>query len=50
MLMSYAQFVFDWLKINPSVAASVMFGGAIVAVVIYTYVHDYRLVAKRGKG
>ena len=48
--MYYAQTVFDWLKLNPSTTASVIFGGAIVAVVLSTYIYDYRILAKRGKG
>jgi len=50
ILMYYAQTVFDWLKLNPSTTASVIFGGAIVAVVLSTYIYDYRILAKRGKG
>ncbi len=48
--MQYAQTVFDWLKLNPSIAASIIFGGGIVAVVLYTYLYDYRLLVKQGKG
>ena len=48
--MNYAQTVFDWLKVNPSIAAAIIFGGGILTVVLYTYIYDYRLVVKRGKG
>ncbi len=48
--MDYAQMVVEWLHHNPSTAASLIFGGGIVAVVLYTYIYDYRMLAKRGKG
>jgi hypothetical protein len=49
MVMHYAQTMFHWMTHNPSAAASVIFGGGILAVALYTYVYDYRLLAKRGK-
>jgi hypothetical protein len=33
--------LFHWFTQNPFTAASLLFGGAIAAVVFYTYVYDY---------
>jgi hypothetical protein len=38
--------IFHWLAQNPLSAAAVFFGGAIVAVVLYTYVHDYKMLTQ----
>jgi hypothetical protein len=40
--MNSLQTLFQWIAQNPFMSASVLFGGAIVAVTLYTYVHDYR--------
>ena len=39
--MSYMQTMVNWFTHNPLSAATVFFGGAIVAVTLYTYVYDY---------
>lgn len=45
--MNYAQMMFHWFTQNPFTAASVIFGGAVVAVTVYTYVYDYRALTDR---
>lgn len=47
-IVHYTQMVFHWLVQNPLSAAAVFFGGAMIAVMLYTYVHDYRMLTNRG--
>lgn len=39
--MSHLQTLFHWFTQNPLSAAAIFFGGAIVAVTLYTLVSDY---------
>lgn len=39
--------VSHWFVQNPFTGASVLFGGAVVAVALYTYVYDYRMLTDR---
>jgi hypothetical protein len=41
------QQVLNWLAENRLAAAAFLFGGAAVAVMIYTYFVDYRLLARQ---
>jgi hypothetical protein len=41
------QQVLYWLAENRLAAAAFLFGGAAVAVMVYTYVVDYRLLAQQ---
>jgi hypothetical protein len=43
-----AQMMFPWFTHNPMSAAAILFGGAMVAVLLYTYVYDYRMLTDRG--
>jgi hypothetical protein len=45
--MSYLQTVAHWVTHNPLSAAAVFFGMAVVAVTLYTYVYDYRMLTNR---
>jgi hypothetical protein len=45
--MNYAQTMFHWVTQHPYTTVSVIFGGAVVAVALYTYVYDYRMLTKR---
>ena len=45
--MNYAQTMFHWFTQHPYTAASVIFGGSVVAVALYTYVYDYRMLTKQ---
>ncbi|MGH7259499.1 MAG: hypothetical protein ACREI9_02310 [Nitrospiraceae bacterium] len=47
--MSNVQTMVHWFTQNPLWAATVFFGVAIVAVTLYTYVYDYRMLADRDK-
>jgi hypothetical protein len=40
-IVNNIQNIFQWFTQNPLAAAVVFFGGAMVAVVLYTYVYDY---------
>ena len=42
--MNHIQTVFHWFTQNPLSAAAIFFGGAIVAVTLYTLVYDYRVL------
>ncbi len=37
--------LWHWVTYQPASAAAFVFGGAALAVVLYTYVHDYNLLA-----
>jgi hypothetical protein len=39
--MSYVQTMVYWFTHNPLSATAVFFGVTVVAVTLYTYVHDY---------
>jgi hypothetical protein len=41
-IVNNIQNIFQWFTQNPLAAAVVFFGGAMVAVVLYTYVYDYK--------
>ena len=43
--MSSVHFMVHWFTQNPFRGATVVFGLAIVAVTLYTYVHDYLMLA-----
>lgn len=45
--MNYTHIMFQWFTQNPFTAASVIFGGAVVAVTLYTYLYDYAALANR---
>lgn len=47
--MNYTQIMFDWFAQNPLSTAALFFGGAMIAVTLYTYVYDYRMLIHRGK-
>lgn len=40
------QTVLFWASQNAFTVATVCFGGAMLSVMLYTYLHDYLLVAK----
>jgi hypothetical protein len=46
-IVNYAQMLFHWFTQNPFTGASVIYGGAVVAVVLYTYVYDYKTLTDR---
>lgn len=46
--MHDAQMMFPWFTHNPMSAAAILFGGAMVAVLLYTYVYDHRMLTDRG--
>jgi len=46
-IVNYTQMVFPWLTHNPLSAAAILFGGATVVVLLYTYVYDYRMLTHR---
>lgn len=48
MIVSYTQTLFYWIVENHLLAATIIFGGGMIAVMLYTYVYDYRILAKRG--
>jgi len=43
-VMSHLQTLLHWFTQNPLSAATIFFGGAIVAVTLYTLVHDYHVL------
>ena len=43
-IVNYTETMFHWFAQNPFTATAVFFGGAIVAVMLYTYVFDYRML------
>jgi hypothetical protein len=43
--MNDAQIMLHWFMAHPLSSAAVVFGGAMVAVTLYTYLHDYKLLA-----
>jgi len=45
--MSYMQTMIYWFTHNPLSATAVFFGGAVVAVTLYTYVYDYRALERQ---
>jgi hypothetical protein len=45
--MNYTGMVFHWFAQHPLSAAAVFFGGAVVAVALYTYVYDYKMLTNR---
>ena len=45
--MSYVQTMAYWFTHHPLSATAVLFGVAVVAVTLYTYVQDYRLLANQ---
>ncbi len=44
--MNQAQGLFHWLVQYPFTTAAVMLGGAVIALVLYTYIHDYRMLIR----
>lgn len=40
--------LFDWFIQNPLAAAVVVFGGAAIVVILYTYIVDYLMVVNGG--
>lgn len=42
-IVNYTQMLFPWFTHSPLSAAAILFGGAMVAVLLYTYVYDYRM-------
>ena len=47
--MNDAQVMFQWFISHPLSSAAVVFGGAMIAVTLYTYLHDYKLFADGGQ-
>ncbi len=45
--MSYMATMVHWFTHNPLSATAVFFGAAVVAVALYTYVHDYLMLTNR---
>jgi hypothetical protein len=45
--VNYTHIMFQWFTQNPFTAASVIFGGAVVAVTLYTYFYDYAALTNR---
>jgi len=45
--MSYMQTIVYWFTHNPLSATAVFFGGAVVAVTLYTLVYDYRALTNQ---
>lgn len=42
--------MFHWFTQHPLSSAAVFFGGTILAVALYTYVHDYKILMNEGMG
>jgi hypothetical protein len=40
--------MFHWFTQHPLSAAAVLFGGATLAVALFTYVHDYKMLIREG--
>ena len=47
-IVNYMQLMFPWFAQNPLSVAALLFGGALLAVLLYTFVCDYRMLTKRG--
>jgi hypothetical protein len=47
--MNDAQIMLQWFMAHPLSGAAVVFGGAMIAVTLYTYFHDYKLFADGGQ-
>ncbi len=45
--MNDVQTMVHWFTQNPFRGATVFFGAAIVAVTLYTYVHDYLMLSEQ---
>ena len=45
--MNDAQMIIPWITHNPLSASAILFGGAIGAVLLYTYVYDYGMLTHR---
>ncbi len=45
--MSGVETMYLWLIYNPLTAAALFFGGAALAVILYTFVHDYHMLGNR---
>ncbi|HSE59180.1 MAG TPA: hypothetical protein VLA99_10810 [Nitrospiraceae bacterium] len=41
--------ILQWFMAHPLPGAAVVFGGAMVAVTLYTYLHDYKRFADGGQ-
>lgn len=48
--MNSLQTLFQWIAQSPFTSASVLVGGSILVVTLYTYVHDYRMLIDRVSG
>jgi hypothetical protein len=46
-IMSGVETMYLWLIYNPLTAAALFFGGAALAVILYTFVHDYHMLGNR---
>lgn len=47
-IVNYTQTMVPWFTHNSLSAAAILFGGAMIAVLLYTYVYDYRKLTERG--
>ncbi len=46
-IVNSIQTIYQWGTQYPFTAATVFFGGLILAVTLYTYVYDYRMLTDR---
>ncbi|CAI4033295.1 hypothetical protein DNFV4_03731 [Nitrospira tepida] len=47
--MNDVPIMLQWFMTHPLSGAAVVFGGAMVAVTVYTYLHDYKMFADGGQ-
>lgn len=47
-IVNDTQMIFPWFTHDPLSAAAILFGGVMVAVLLYTYVYDYKMLTHRG--
>jgi len=46
-IVNSIQTIYHWVAQYPLTATAVFVGGAIVAVTLYTYVYDYKMLTNR---
>jgi len=46
-IVNSIQTMFHWVTQYPFTAAAVFFGGTTLAVTLYTYVYDYKMLTNR---
>jgi hypothetical protein len=45
--MNSMQTLWQWIGQNPFTAISILFGGSLVLVTLYTFLYDYRMLTDR---